>query len=124
MKRFTIITLIALLASVSVSAQENQTPIDPVPQEKVDDIDKEMIDLLMLQGEQITAYSKIIQKQRKAFLALQPHQWQQQLALYEETIEVLKSVLTPGQHSRFVGYLGCLIEETRQDALTTRTASR
>ena len=113
MKTITLIILVALLASTSVYAQESGSASPAAQQISANDIDQEMIDQLSLRAEQVPAYSQIMRQQRKALLALQPHQWQQQLVLYEETIEMLKNVLDISQHTKFKTLIGCLIEETR-----------
>ncbi len=112
MKRIIFIVFIALLASTSVSAYAQEFSQEIVQVSNIDEIDREMVELLTLNPAQAVAYSKIMQHQRQAFLALQADQWQAQLALYEETIEILKTVLNEHQHTQFITVLGCLIEET------------
>lgn len=75
------------------------------------DIDREMIEELALEGEQINSYRIIMQKQRFTLLSLSSQQWAQQRHIYEETIELLKTVLTPQQHSQFVGLISCMMDE-------------
>lgn len=73
-------------------------------------VDREMIQLLGLTEMQGESYAKIMQKQRVRFLALESHQWNEELALYRDTFALLKPVLTTHQHARFVGIINSVIE--------------
>ncbi len=106
MKKFILIAVIVLLASITtvVKAQESYA-----------EIDREMIALLALGNEQASAYIAIMQKQREALLALKAREWQQQLALYHETFAMLKPVLTKKQHAEFVAIINSVVEDTGED---------
>jgi hypothetical protein len=106
MKKIVLIIAIALFASTSVVVNA---------QESVDKTDREMIEYLHLNSKQAMAYSAIMQKQRPAFLALKPHQWQQQQVLYEETFAMLKTVLDDKQYTTFVAFMDSIIEQTQDE---------
>lgn len=100
MRKFNIVFIIALYASLGVA----------IAREPVDEIDLEVVRLLNLNDAQAVAYSAIMQRRRLAFRNLNPRHWEQQMAFYKETFDMLKPVLTEEQHIRFVAYIDSFIE--------------
>ena len=103
---FLLLVVLSPLAAVVAGADQSY-----------DDVDREMIQLLNLDAGQVPAYLAIIRAQRQRFLALQPGEWQQELALYHETFAQLKAVLTAEQHVLFVGFINSAIEHVADDEL-------
>ena len=106
MKKFVLSVVIVLLAFTAVVSQAQETYAE---------IDQEMIGLLALNAEQASAYQAIMQTQRAALLAINTQEWHQQLALYQETYDMLKPVLTAKQHAEFVAIINSVIEDTGED---------
>lgn len=106
MKKYLLMALIMLLISTSVTAEEQKTYAD---------VDSDMIELLELNHEQSLAYLAVMKKQRRAFLALKSKEWQEQLALYQETFALLKPVLNDKQHAAFVGIINSVIEDVEEE---------
>jgi hypothetical protein len=100
MRKFAIVFVIVLFASLGVAKA----------QEPVDEIDLEVVRLLSLNIAQAVAYSTIMQRRRIAFRSLKPRNWEQQMAFYKETFDMLKPVLTKEQHMRFMAYIDSFIE--------------
>lgn len=100
MRKFAVVFTVALLV----------LPRVVMALEPVDEIDLEVVSLLSLNQEQAVAYSTIMQRRRTAFRNLKPRHWEQQMAFYEETFDMLKPVLTEEQYIRFVAYMDSFIE--------------
>ena len=105
MRKFVVVILITLLASPRVM----------MAQESVDEIDLEVVRLLSLNNEQAVAYSTIMQRRRTAFRNLKPRRWEQQMAFYGETFDLLKPVLTEEQHIQFMAYIDSFIEAAQDE---------
>ncbi|OZG74650.1 hypothetical protein BTA51_06595 [Hahella sp. CCB-MM4] len=106
MKKFVLMIIVALLASMTAVVKA---------EEPYADVDKEMIELLALNSEQASAYIEIMQKQREEFLALKTRDWQEELALYKETYAMLEPVLTKKQHAQFVAIINSVVESTAEE---------
>lgn len=109
--KWLIVTMAVIFTSV-VAAQP--TPKVHYNSSSINPIDQELVMLLQLRDNQIDEYLKIIDKQRKIFLATPDSQWEKQLAIYEETFEKLKPILDKIQFAQFTAYVGCLISEELQ----------
>ena len=109
-----LVVIMALLSGSAIAAQ----PVGQVgePESNLEAVDREMIELLLLRDDQIDGYLEVIRTQRKALAVLSDAQWQQQLELYQGTIEMLRPVLNEVQLAQFSAYLGCLIVEREYDA--------
>ena len=109
-----LVVIMALLSGSAIAAQ----PAGQVsePESNLEAVDREMIELLLLRDAQIDGYLAVIRTQRKALAVLSDAQWQQQLELYQGTIEMLRPVLNEVQLAQFSAYLGCLIVEREYDA--------
>jgi hypothetical protein len=109
-----LVVIMALLCDLAIAGQ----PASHVsqPESTLEAVDREMIELLLLRGNQINGYLKVIRTQRKALAELSDAQWQKQLVLYKGTIEMLRPVLNEVQLAQFSAYLGCLIVEREYDA--------
>ncbi len=107
MRKVVVVFMIALLISPRVM----------MAQGSVDEIDLEVVGLLGLNKERAVAYSAIMQQRRKAFRNLKPVRWEQQMAFYEETFDMLKPVLTKEQYIRFLAYMDSFIEVEQDDNL-------
>ena len=109
-----LVVIMALLSGSAIAAQ----PVGQVgePESNLEAVDREMIELLLLRDDQIDGYLEVIRTQRKALAVLSDAQWQQQLDLYQGTIEMLRPVLNEVQLAQFSAYLGCLIVEREYDA--------
>jgi hypothetical protein len=105
MRKVAALFIIVLLASPRVM----------MAQESVDEIDLEVVRLLSLNDEQALTYSAIMQRRRTAYRNLQPRRWEQQMAFYEETFDMLKTVLSEQQHIRFVAYMNSFIEVAQDE---------
>ncbi len=101
MKKMMRLVLLVSAVTISVAAQSAAA---------YDEVDREMIELMALDAEQAMAYVSVIEKQRVAFEQLQPGEWQQELALYRETFDLLRPVLTAQQLTIFVGVINSVIE--------------
>ena len=104
-----LVVIMALLSDLAIAVQ----PTSHVSELEftLEAVDQEMIELLLLRGDQIDGYLKVIRTQRKALADLSDAQWQKQLELYKDTIEMLRPVLNEAQLAQFSAYLGCLIVE-------------
>ena len=109
-----LVVIMALLSASPIAAQ----PVSHVsePESTLEAVDREMIELLLLRDDQIDGYLEVIRTQRKALAVLSDAQWQEQLDLYEGTIDMLRPVLNEVQLAQFSAYLGCLIIEREYDA--------
>jgi hypothetical protein len=108
MKKYLLIVVMLLLASTAAFAEARESYAD---------IDQQMIELLALNHIQAKAYVAIIEKQRVSLLALQARQWQQELALYQQTFAMLKPVLTHRQYATFVAIIDSVIEDPEDQEL-------
>lgn len=106
MKIFAVVLLIVLSPLFAVVSKADDSYAE---------VDREMIQLLGLTEKQGKCYARIMQQQRLQFLALEAGQWNKELALYRETFGLLKPVLTPRQHARFVGIINSVIEFREDD---------
>ena len=104
MKIFVLLVLLILSPLIGVVAKADQG---------FHEVDQQMITQLGLDRDQAAAYLQIIKRQRALFLSLEPGVWQQELALYRETFELLKPVLSAQQHAMFVGIVNSVIEFER-----------
>ena len=108
-----LVVIMALLSASAIAAQ----PASHVSEleSTLEAVDREMIELLLLRNDQIDGYLKVIRTQRKALAVLSDAQWQKQLELYKDTVEMLTPVLNEVQLAQFSAYLGCLIVEREYD---------
>jgi hypothetical protein len=104
-----LVVIMALLCDLAIAGQPASHVSEP--ESTLEAVDREMIELLLLRGNQIDGYLKVIRTQRKALAELSDAQWQKQLVLYKGTIEMLRPVLNEAQLAQFSAYLGCLIVE-------------
>ena len=107
------VLIIALLATSAICAQ----PAGHLSEHDsaLEDVDRKMVELLLLRDDQIEGYLKVIRVQRQALIALSDTQWEEKLELYKGTIDMLKPVLDTIQLAQFSAYLGCLIGESEDD---------
>lgn len=107
MKNALLIVVIMLLFSISPATHaENPT---------YSELDQQMIEVLVLDPHQASAYVVVMEQQREAFLALKTHAWERELALYRETFTLLKPILSQQQLDEFVAIINSVIEEEEED---------
>lgn len=104
------VILILLLLSTPVMAATT-TPQESTATEVRHAGDSAMIKMLLLRDDQMSGYLSVMRSQRTAYLAIPVTSQAQRLAIFEETIELLRPVLDGTQLAQFTAYTSSVIIE-------------